>query len=427
MKPKEEITWTKSDRWKITAIILSIVSASLVVLLIVVLLLTVDFRFFQNSSPVPANNNQLLTAVPLSPSPTPNKNTSNKNAIVQILHPLPQPITVTSNQKPTIIGRISNLYEPITGTILSSEDPSHAQYDYYEQDDLYLHFVPGQLLNVRAELSDDTYKTSIRIGDVAVYGISETPIIPCDRENNPAGGEKSAIPFEYVKKQCLQNWNQPLPPVLFFYKPDRALPAGRYNLTITLDGYVNYYFDFVVNPDYVPDTNPFNGIRESEKKLYGDYCASQIWQVSEIIEGKSYNFLEIPMPLINSRQLGYPVLFPQTVEEAGKGSADRMVYIKFDDTLYDLILPGAPLYYRRNAGELASWYNRKLSQYDLHLPISLLYFKNGSRAIPAELPDHTGMIYPDDYLELLPADAGGRTYPEETLQHFTTSSSSCDG
>lgn len=405
--------------FKLLVIVTSIIG-SLVILLIVGTIVLGTIRIML---PFPTRTDLTPTRTPV---PTvayiPAKNTSNLQATVQIFHPFPYQQAITADQRPTIIGRISNLYTPITEVFVreGSKSPD-STIEYYEKDAVYLELVPGKLVNVRAELTNMSQGSSLaKIDTVDLYGIPENPYIPC------IGYESIATLPPDSTAPCLKNWNNKLPSVLFLYKPDRDLAPGIYTFTLFADDYVRYSFRFQVNPSYQA-TNPFSTISPMDKDLSGDYCTSQIWEAWENIDGERANFLEIPLPHISSNQIGYKILFPQTTQETAKGMADRVAYIKFDNTIFDLILPNAYMYYRKNSAELTGWHRDMTHAHDLHIPQSLLVYHDGSRIVPADIPEHEGMIYPSSYLELLPVDAGGRTYPGETLQHFTTSSSSCDG
>ena len=268
-----------------------------------------------------------------------------------------------------------------------------------------------------------------------MYGFTEIPYISCESLSpNPDGSlsrnddRTSPNITEYTDRDdCIENKRNSLPAILFFIKFQKELEPGSYELIITIHDrdvadIQKFTYTFAVNPDFRLNYNPFTSIPAVQKQLFGDFCSGH-YGFSSPEEKESY--LEIPLPKIHSADVNYRIVFPQTLEETIKGHQDRIAYIQFDDNIFDLIIPNSWLYYHHNSGRPIRSGGGG-GRY-LHIPKSLLVFGNKSQITPASLPEHTGIIYPSSYLELLPEDSGGKKYHQELLQHFTTSSSSCDG
>ncbi|MCR4263188.1 MAG: hypothetical protein NUV98_00530 [Candidatus Roizmanbacteria bacterium] len=364
--------------------------------------------------------NPTLTPVP---TKTLQVYTPNKNSVVQILYPLSASQWVTTSTTPTIIGRISNYGTPLTKAEFKNEQyPSG--FASRGSESYHIQFIPGPLSNVHAEIKDIKKDSNFAHPSITVYGLTEIPYMPCDKvtpntdgtlSTRPDGTSQNVEQFGTLES-CVENLRENLPPVLFFFKPDTPLNPGIYSITIVIDNLYKYYLTVNVDPVYRLTQDLFGSVSPAEKQLSGDMCAGH------------YDGLEIPLPNIKSSDIGYKILFPQTLEETKLGLTNRMAYIKIQDKQFDLTLPGYKNYYRYNSGEISDRsYSFQSGPSSLHIPTSLLVYKDGTPVIPANLPDHTGMIYPGAYLELLPVDVSGKTYPAETLQHFTTSSSSCDG
>jgi hypothetical protein len=343
-----------------------------------------------------------------------NKSTSDSAAVSYgIFYPYSDGATI-NNFNPTIIGKISQSKQSYLLTKFGKEkSPFSGENEYF------LRFIPGRTKNLEIKIDN------LLIQDV--YGIPQYPTVICKRINfNPDGtvsydlktGKKSPPDDIYTSEdECFSKKSADIPPLIFFAKPEKRLSSGKHTLTILNKGNIIGSMVFIIDNDFqLPTQNIITQLNQA------DYFAS-FDIVDNCISGFYYdrNFLKIPLPNIDNRNLFFGLSFPQTRDEYGRIKR-RRVQIGFDGKRFDLFFPQSSIFF-----EGKSFKNNTLApEKGLFIPKDHLFFIDGEKAEPQKKsPD--GGLNEGEYFEIYPVDISGYEYQNYSLPWQTSGSSGCDG
>jgi hypothetical protein len=346
-----------------------------------------------------------ITALTTSETPTNDKSYG-------IFYPFSEGITI-NNSQPTIIGKISQTNTPYLATNFGIEKSPISNQDEYT-----LRFLPGKVINLDINIDGVSLQN--------VYGIPQYPTILCEQSNLNSDGTYTIdsktgkkIPPDDIfttENECYTKKSTDIPPLIFFAKLITKLPDGKHILNISNNGKNIGSMIFNLDNNYkipsqtiaqVNQTNMFSGFDTV------DNCA----------EGYYYdkNFLKIPLPNANNRNLFYGVSFPQTKTEYGSIQR-RKIQIGFEGSLFDLFFPQSLVFY-----EGKSFTNNTLAPSDaLFLPKDHLYFTDNTKANPQQI-DKNSKYDSGKYFEIYPVDISGHEYRGFSFPWSTSSSSGCDG
>lgn len=334
-----------------------------------------------------------------------------------IFYPYSDGITI-NNSKPTIIGRVSQSSHSYLSTKFGIEKSPVSQEDEY-----FLRFIPGKTINLEVKIDNSVIQD--------VYGIAQYPTVFCKGINlnpdgtssyDPQAGNKFPPDDIFTSEiECFAQKNSDIPPLIFFTKPTSQLSPGKHTLSISSQGKAIGSMSFNI------DNNFKLPIQNVAKKTQSDYF-SFFDIVDYCAEGYYYdsNFLKIPLPVHNNRNLFYGISFPQTKEEYGSIKR-RQVQIGFKGNRFTLFFPESIVFYDGKSFIYDGNINNTLvPEKALFLPKDHLFFTDGKRANPQQISVDGG-LNGGEYFEIYPIDQGGYEYRDFSLPWQTSGSSGCDG
>lgn len=342
-----------------------------------------------------------------------NKSTSDSvGASYGIFYPYSDEATI-NNSSPTIIGKISQSEQSYLLSKFGTEkSPVSGENEYF------LRFIPGRTKNLEIKIDNSIIQD--------VYGIPQYPTVLCKRINlNPDGtssydpqtGKKSPPDDIYTSEsECFSQKSADIPSLIFFARPANQLSSGKHTLTILNKGNIIGSMAFTIDNNFKLPTQTITKVNQS------DYFSS--FDIADnCMEGYYYdgNFLKIPLPNTNNRNLFFGVSFPQTREEYGSIKR-RKIQIGFNGNRFDLFFPQSSVFY-----EGKSFKNNTLvPEKALFIPKDHLFFTDGKKANPQQIsPD--GGLNGGEYFEIYPVDTSGYEYRNYSIPWQTSGSSGCDG
>ena len=390
------------------------------ILLFLLIASVVSFSFIlKNQKSVPGTT---IPTSALSPTPTTtakiekdntdvSKETETVGASYGLFYPYSDGVII-NNSIPTIIGKVDQSSQSYLSTKFGIEkSPVSGENEYF------LRFVPGRIKNLELKIDNSIIQD--------VYGIPQYPTVLCKRINlNPDGsstydpqtGKKSPPDDIFTSEsECFSQMSADVPPLVFFAKPVNQLSSGKHTLTISNKESVLGSIIFTID-------NKFNLPTQTVSKVnLSDYFAS--FDVADnCSEGYYYdsNYLKIPLPSINNRNLIFGVSFPQTKEEQGSIKR-RKIQIAFDGKRFDLFFPQSSIFYDSKSFKK----NTLAPEKALFLPKDHLFFTDGTKADPQKISPNS--IYAGKYFEIYQVDLSGYEYRGYSIPWETSVSSGCDG
>ena len=391
------------------------------VLLLLLILSVVGFLFILKSQKSTSGTTS-PTVDSISPAPTTTVSTEETNTEAPtetetagvsygLFYPYSDGVTI-NNSIPTIIGKVDQSSQSYLSTKFGIEkSPVSGENEYF------LRFVPGRIKNLELKIDNSIIQD--------VYGIPQYPTVLCKRINlNPDGsstydpqtGKKSPPDDIFTSEsECFSQMSADVPPLVFFAKPVNQLSSGKHTLTISNKESVLGSIIFTID-------NKFNLPTQTVSKVnLSDYFAS--FDVADnCSEGYYYdsNYLKIPLPSINNRNLIFGVSFPQTKEEQGSIKR-RKIQIAFDGKRFDLFFPQSSIFYDSKSFKK----NILAPEKALFLPKDHLFFTDGTKADPQKISPNS--IYAGEYFEIYQVDLSGYEYRGYSIPWETSVSSGCDG
>lgn len=404
------------------------------VLLLLLILSIVGFSFILKSqkstpriTPPPTNT--------ISPTPTTTANTQKNNTEAPtetetagvsygLFYPYSDGVTI-NNSRPTVVGKTGQSGQSYLSTKFGIEKSPVSG-----EDDYFLRFIPGRVKNLEIKIDNSIIQD--------VYGVPQYPTVLCKRINlNPDGtstydpqtGKKSPPDNIFTtENECFAQMSANIPPLIFFVKPNSNLSEGSHTLTITSNNIGLKSMKFVIaktnsiGKQIVPKTDlilvPGYDYLSKQPITFdsSDNCG----------EGYYYdvNFLKIPLPIFENRNLFYGISFPQSKEEQGSIKR-RRVQIGFDGKRFDLFFPQSSIFYDGKSFRN----NTIIPEKALFLPKDHLFFTDGKKASITDaysiIPQNSN--YDVGYFEIYPVDISGMEYRGSSLPWVISGSSGCDG
>jgi hypothetical protein len=375
---------------------------------IFIFLFVTDELRSQAQSHLQNTNNSSMSQNYVTPSPTPIPTPTipttqilpTKGLSYGVFYPFNQDVTINNNM-PTIIGKVSQSEDIYLNTKYGIET-SVASNEEHET----LRFIPGRVKNIIVKID------GVELQDV--FGIPQYPTVTCRDSDKPNGLSPSSNSIFSNENECIEHKKADLPPLVFFAKTTKPLTNGTH--TIALVGPNTYEtMTFIVDTSFNLSTQTIYSIKDNE------YWKYPLIHSVTCAPGYYYdkNFINMPLPLFDNKNLLYGISYPQTKAELGNHTS-RRVQIGFDGTQFDLFFPSRAIFYGSESVK---------DQRELFLPQDHLFFANGQKA---KYIDAYSIIpqdgnYATGYYEIFPIDTTGGRYKNSTIPRTLSGSSGCDG